>query len=277
MITHEKTHYREPWQSKQIKSNFTLIELLVVIAIIAILASLLLPSLSNARMTAKGINCLSQMKQTGIKMASYAGDYQGYVPQPFTLSTGKTWANLLADYENLQGIWVGSSNPDNIAIDYKRYKTYRCPDVQIGTCTKTGRPQFEIYAMNPYLAGLYQTWNYASSTGDNTWLPLRKIGAREKVGWVPHHQWSKTVLLADAGCKQGYNSTESGKQYHYFSVSAPYYSYPIMRHYKSINTLMLDFSAQRLTMSDIRESANIASTGGSAYIWDKNFNNLILE
>ncbi len=61
------------------RPSFTLIELLVVIAIIAILVSMLLPALSEARYSAKSALCISQIKQHALAANSYAGDFDSFI------------------------------------------------------------------------------------------------------------------------------------------------------------------------------------------------------
>ncbi|MHB1158178.1 MAG: prepilin-type N-terminal cleavage/methylation domain-containing protein [Phycisphaerales bacterium] len=60
--------------------GFTLVELLVVVAIIALLIAILLPSLTKAREMAKGLACMTQERQMGVGLSSYAGDNGGYYP-----------------------------------------------------------------------------------------------------------------------------------------------------------------------------------------------------
>lgn len=65
---------------KPSRRAFTLIELLVTVAIIAILAALLLPALASGKAQGKRAACISNLRQMGIAIESYAPDYDGDIP-----------------------------------------------------------------------------------------------------------------------------------------------------------------------------------------------------
>lgn len=99
--------------------GFTLVELLVVIGIIALLISILLPSLNKAREAARSTYCLSNLRQIGIAINLYASQNKGQMPliserQHLSAASlglangliangdGRSWAGLLRDVTKVQ-------------------------------------------------------------------------------------------------------------------------------------------------------------------------------
>jgi prepilin-type N-terminal cleavage/methylation domain-containing protein len=123
--------------------RFTLIELLVVIAIIAILASMLLPSLASARDKGRDIACRSNLRQISLALFQYIDENGGYYPmmygkgpyfrarlEPYLGNTANTFRcsavrDLAADKSsyapNTYGGGIGWQNRSCSPYDYERF------------------------------------------------------------------------------------------------------------------------------------------------------------
>jgi prepilin-type N-terminal cleavage/methylation domain-containing protein len=105
------------------RRGFTLIELLVVIAIIALLISILLPSLGKARKVARTAKCHSNMRQFGIALQNYASDWRG-TASAFSWDPGKPYSK----WSDLNGAPTDTSyvrSHANQAVDIARRHTLR--------------------------------------------------------------------------------------------------------------------------------------------------------
>jgi prepilin-type N-terminal cleavage/methylation domain-containing protein/prepilin-type processing-associated H-X9-DG protein len=115
--------------------RFTLIELLVVIAIIAILASMLLPSLSIARENGRRAVCQSQLKQLYLGLYMY-NDENGRLPQYKNASGNRWWDPLVL------GEYMNYTAPMYFSLTFMR-----CPTVSEGNYSY-GLNYFNVFSFD---------------------------------------------------------------------------------------------------------------------------------
>lgn len=153
------TAEQKPHSCLKAEVGFTLIELLVVIAIIAILAALLLPSLSRAKAQALRIQCINGEKQLSLAWMLYSGDNREYLvlngggqPRPsgpylWVLGSNHGLPQALTNVQYL----VNEAHA-LFAPYIKSAQIYKCPtDRSTVRAGNRSVPKIRSYSMNSYL------------------------------------------------------------------------------------------------------------------------------
>lgn len=120
-------------------TGFTLVELLVVVSIIALLISILLPSLRKARDQAKTVKCAANERQVGQALAAFIAESNGLYPPSYAYPTKGQWDPSHPENQELSSVPYGYTHWSYFLYSSGRAKdeAFQCPNFPEGGAPRT--------------------------------------------------------------------------------------------------------------------------------------------
>lgn len=196
------------------KHTFTLIELLVVIAIIAILASMLLPALGQARERARSSNCMSNLRQIGSALHLYIADYDDWMEGVRSRGDNSAipgnvyWDGQLNKYLNNPKIFACPSDitpRDPYFGRSPKIRSYRWQYIYLEPGTPLRYTRMRQPSSTIYVADAHDAWS-AYNRQFVTWFVRTNYESSTKRGFfAPHNRFNTGNTAKYDGSAHAYN------------------------------------------------------------------------
>ena len=229
------------------RKGFTLVELLVVIAILALLVSLLMPSLGRATEMARRTMCMTHLNALGKAWALYFDQNDGKLPQMY--NSGKHVPDSIAQFDSM--IYCGQEHtvhpPDyvNAGVLFR--------DDLIGDENMYICPSIQVELAEPWFTAGHRKRSRDDEINRNPWPPLSRFGTfmqygRRRMLWyddpsISNIHWSVRSNRGDENVMLWFTGTRAIEQPAKFSWMADRFStagWAMLSHVPGVNVQYFD-------------------------------------